>query len=142
MQRIVVARLTAGGEWSKGLFAFLAGFAIIDGSATFLIARRLRRVGEEGHAFRRSLDALPTEDARLEALSVVAGLESSANTGAMPSAGVPAAVAEIFSRYQRIVFPGGDRLELGRSERGFIDVGRSFDGPRLLVRESDGALYA
>lgn len=138
---VMIAFLAAGGDWGRGAIVFVAALGVIEGVVMFLISKRLRKLREEQRMFQSSLEALPLEAARSAALAAVVRLGSAAEARVTPNGEVPSVAAELFTRYKRIVFPTGDLLELGQNEQGFISVGRAFDGARLVIRESDGALF-
>jgi hypothetical protein len=139
-----IAYLSARGSPVKTGVVFVVCFGLIEGIVTGLIRRRLRTLRREGIEFRRSLEDVSLEEARVKALARLASLPGSK---AIPASGasipdeLPPSVREVFALYRRISLPTGELLELGTSQAGCVCVGRGLDGVWLVVRNSDEALF-
>jgi hypothetical protein len=138
---VVVACLVARHDWLTGGLVFLTSLGVIEGCIMFLLNWRLRKIRQEEQDFRSSLESTSLDQARLSALAVLPGLKTVARPVSELVPELPATVLEVFARYSRVVFPAGDFLELGSKERGFVHIGRTFDGAALIIREADEALF-
>lgn len=138
---VLVAYLTAHGDWLVGGIIFAICFGLIEGGVMLLLNWRRKGIRQEEQEFRHSLQAMSFSQARSGAFASLANLKSVILPTSSPSTAVPAVVRDVFSRYERVVFPAGDVLELGTAERGFVRVGHTFDGAELIVREADGSLF-
>ncbi len=139
----LVAYLTARGIGVTTVAVFVVCLLVIDGGVMFFLKQRVHKLRQEGEDFQRSLESVTLDEARSKALEALAKshhcrpeIQSDS-----PPMELPATVSDIFSRYKRVAFRAGDLLELGAKERGFIHVGRTYDGAKLIVREADEGLF-
>ena len=140
----VIAHVSSRSTWLAFGVVFVISFGMIEGAVMFFIKKRLRTILQEKEEFQRSLHAMTLDEARSQSLSAIASsihCKPVVQSNPDPTKELPTTVSDIFSRYARIVFPAGDLLDLGSRAGGFIDVGRTYDGARLLVRETDQGLF-
>jgi hypothetical protein len=140
----LAAYAVARRNWLAAGLQFVIFLGIGEASVMFFVRRRLRRIQEEAEGFRISLDSVNLDEARSRALAALAVSDrcrSVARAEPVSTTELPPTVSDIISRYSRCVFPAGDVLELGSRDRGFVDVGRTYYGARLLVRELDQGLF-
>lgn len=141
---VLVAFLTAGASWLAATAIFAVSFAGIDGLVVFVLRSRLRNIEREAIEFEKRAYSGTMDEARAKALAIFSesrGCRAVARTSSEPDRGLPVTVFEVFDKYERVVFHDGDILVLGSIDRGFIHVGKTFDGSDLLVRLADEGLF-
>lgn len=118
-------------------------FAALEGITTLFLTSRIRHVRKENAEFRRAVQALSLEDARVRAFDALksGSFRTKAASSARAVSHLPESAADIFSKHACIQSRMGSVLKLDGLDNGFADVGRTFDGAVLLLRLSDGALF-
>jgi hypothetical protein len=91
--------------------------------------------------FNRDIAAMTQAQARDRSFAVLERSNHVRHVGPLPDQMLPLAVREVFEAYNCATFTLGDVLKLGRSDQGFVEVGTTTDGARLLVRDQDGGLF-
>ena len=129
------------GDWVRGTVTFVLTFAIIEGVVMTLLRRRFETLRYEAQEFEQSLANMSQSEAQASALTALEGLNGVTLRGSGQSGSMPDVVSGIFGRYSRIELPSGAYLELGSRQDGFTQVGRTFDGISLIVRDMDGSLF-
>lgn len=137
----MVAFIVARNDWLTGGLVFVVSLGVIEGCVMFLLNWRQRKIRQEEQEFRSSLESISLDGARSKALAVLPALKTVVRQDSELPRELPATALEVFARYSRVVFPAGDFLELGSKERGFVRIGRTFDGAVLIIREGDEALF-
>ena len=140
----LIAYLTARGSWPMMVLVFGACFIGTEGVVNLLLGRRRQSLRREANDFERAVNSRTLDQARsaaFEALSEAKRCRPTARSGSESLMGLPISLREVFGKYDRVVFTSGDLLELGSRDGGFIHVGSTFDGGKLLVRDSDGVLF-
>jgi len=122
-----------------GLFGVIVG--LVEFSLWGFVSWRSRANRALEQEFRHEMSAMTPERARNQAFAVLQRSDHLSRLGPPPDQALPEAVREVFGSYHRASFSLGDVLELGKQEQGFVEVGKTFDGARLLVRAGDGGLF-
>jgi hypothetical protein len=138
---LAVAWMVHPATVGSSMALFGAILVVMEGSAwVFLAWTRIvgRKAVEE---FKRDLASMTPDQAREKTLAALKLSDHVLQSRTSSDPTLPAPICALFCVYERATFASGDLLEMGSRAQGFIEVGRTFDGARVLFREEDGATF-